>query len=220
MPGKEKRDDHRQQRSGRHRARSAPQGVREGHLHSRGAVDQSRYRAGPARSRVPYGRLPLGPLLLAATEGGLVRVAFELEGFDAVLEMLATRISPRILAAPRRLDPTARELEEYFAGTRHSFDVPVDFALSSGFRQAVQRYLPHIRYAHTLTYREVAERVGNPKATRAVGSACATNPLPIVVPCHRVVRTDGGLGGYLGGTAAKQALLALERAGTTREDEA
>ncbi|MPM80229.1 Methylated-DNA--protein-cysteine methyltransferase [bioreactor metagenome] len=159
---------------------------------------------------------PLGPLLLAATERGLVRVAFELEGFDSVLEALASRLSPRILRAPQLLDPAAKELEEYFTGSRRSFDLLVDLVLSSGFRQTVQRYLPHIRYGHTLSYRAVAERVGNPKASRAVGTACATNPLPIVVPCHRVVRTDGGLGGYLGGTAAKQTLLTLERSGSER----
>lgn len=155
---------------------------------------------------------PIGSLLLAATEQGLVRVAFEREGFDSVLESLATRISPRILHAPKRLDAAARELEEYFAGRRTGFDLPLDFALSSGFRQVVQRHLSDIAYGHTESYKEVAELVGNPKAVRAVGSACATNPLPIVVPCHRVLRTDGALGGYLGGLDAKMALLTLERA--------
>lgn len=163
---------------------------------------------------------PIGPLLLAATERGLVRVAFELEDFTSVLETLAARISPRVLEAPRRLDPVARELDEYFTGTRRVFDLAVDFALSSGFRQTVQRYLPHIHYGHTLSYREVAEQVGNPKASRAVGSACATNPLPVVVPCHRVVRTDGQLGGYLGGVAVKATLLTLERSRAEQEDEA
>ncbi|WOQ16065.1 methylated-DNA--[protein]-cysteine S-methyltransferase [Raineyella sp. W15-4] len=163
---------------------------------------------------------PVGPLLLASTERGLVRVAFELEDFTSVLETLAARISPRILEAPRRLDPVAHELDEYFAGRRHVFDVAVDLALSSGFRQTVQRYLPHIRYGHTLSYRQVAEQVGNPNASRAVGSACATNPLPVVVPCHRVVRTDGQLGGYLGGVAVKATLLTLERSRAEQEDEA
>lgn len=155
---------------------------------------------------------PVGPLLLAATETGLVRVAFEREGFDSVLETLATKVSPRILEAPRRLDAVAAELDEYFAGTRHEFDVPLDYALSSGFRQIVQRYLPHIGYGHTQSYKEVAEFVGNPKAVRAVGTACATNPLPVVVPCHRVLRTDGTLGGYIGGLDAKTTLLTLENA--------
>lgn len=153
---------------------------------------------------------PVGPLLLAATETGLVRVAFESEGFDTVLDSLATRVSPRVLQAPRRLDTAAAELDEYFAGTRRAFDLPLDLTLSSGFRQVVQRYLPHIGYGHTQTYTEVAETVGSPRAVRAVGTACATNPLPVVVPCHRVLRTDGSMGGYLGGLDAKRTLLELE----------
>jgi len=155
---------------------------------------------------------PVGPLLLAATEKGLVRVAFEREDFDAVLQALATKVSPRVLEAPRRLDVVATELDEYFAGTRRAFDVRLDYALSSGFRETVQRYLPRIGFGHTQSYRDVAEFVGNPKAVRAVGTACATNPLPIVVPCHRVLRTDGSLGGYLGGLDAKTTLLTLENA--------
>ncbi|MFC4374986.1 methylated-DNA--[protein]-cysteine S-methyltransferase [Nocardia halotolerans] len=154
---------------------------------------------------------PVGPLLLATTEKGLVRVAFEREDFDDVLATLAAKVSPRVLAAPRRLDPVAAELDEYFAGAREAFDVPLDHALSSGFRRVVQQYLPHIGYGHTCSYGEVAEFVGNPKAVRAVGTACATNPLPIVVPCHRVLRADGSPGGYIGGSAAKTTLLTLER---------
>ena len=155
---------------------------------------------------------PVGPLLLAATPKGLVRVAYETEGFDSVLEALATKLSPRVLEAPARLDAIAVELEEYFAGRRHEFDVPLDYALSSGFRQIVQRYLPRIGYGHTRSYQEVAELVGNPRAVRAVGTACATNPLPVVVPCHRVLRSDGSLGGYIGGLNAKTTLLSLEKA--------
>ena len=155
---------------------------------------------------------PVGPLLLAATETGLVRVAFEREDFDTVLESLAQKISPRVLEAPRRLDAVAAEIDEYFAGRRHVFDVPLDYAMSSGFRQIVQRYLPRIGYGRTQSYKEVAELVGNPKAVRAVGTACATNPLPVVVPCHRVLRTDGSLGGYIGGLDAKTTLLTLEKA--------
>lgn len=155
---------------------------------------------------------PVGPLLLAATDKGLVRVAYQGEDFASVLHTLATRLSPRVLQAPKRLDQVVRELEEYFTGHRHKFDVPLDYALSAGFRQVVQRYLPRIGYGHTLSYKEVAELVGNPKAIRAVGTACATNPLPVVVPCHRVLRTDGSLGGYIGGLNAKTALLKLEAA--------
>lgn len=153
---------------------------------------------------------PVGRMLVAATPVGLVRVAFEREDFDAVLESLSVRVSPRVLRAPARLDEVVRELDEYFGGRRHTFEVGLDRRLSSGFREVVQRFLPSIDYGHTLSYKQVAERVGNPSAVRAVGTACATNPLPIVVPCHRVTRSDGSLGGYLGGLEAKERLLALE----------
>jgi methylated-DNA-[protein]-cysteine S-methyltransferase len=155
---------------------------------------------------------PVGSLLLAATTAGLVRVAYAREDHDSVLQTLATKISPRILRAPRRLDAAAREIDEYFAGRRTGFDLALDFSLSSGFRQLVQRQLPQIGYGHTSTYQDVARSVGNPNAVRAVGTACATNPLPVVVPCHRVLRTDGTLGGYIGGPDAKTTLLTLERA--------
>jgi methylated-DNA-[protein]-cysteine S-methyltransferase len=155
---------------------------------------------------------PLDPLLVAATERGLVRVAFANEDHDLVLQQLADRISPRILHAPDRLDDTARELDEYFAGRRREFDVPLDWSLSTGFRNTVLHHLPEIAYGRTATYATVAQLAGNPKAVRAVGRACATNPLPLVVPCHRVVRSDGGLGGYRGGVDAKRMLLAMEAA--------
>lgn len=153
---------------------------------------------------------PLGELLLAATPFGLVRVAFAAEGVDDILADLAARLSPRILAAPRRLDEPARQLGEYFDRRRHSFDLPLDRALSAGFRGEVHRVLPDIGYGRTTTYGELAARLGSPRAVRAVGTACATNPLPLVVPCHRVVRSDGTIGGYVGGADAKRALLALE----------
>ena len=155
---------------------------------------------------------PVGALLLAATPKGLVRVAYAIEDHDRVLEDLAVRLSPRVLRAPKRLDAVARELDEYFARTRERFDVDLDLSLSRGFRQLVQRHLPEIGYGQTRSYKEMAELVGNPKAVRAVGTACATNPLPVVVPCHRVLRTDGTLGGYIGGLEAKTALLELEAA--------
>jgi methylated-DNA-[protein]-cysteine S-methyltransferase len=155
---------------------------------------------------------PLGDLLLAATERGLVRVAFAGEDHDAVLQTLADRIGPRILRSPRRLEEAARQLDEYFAGHRRRFDVPLDRSLSKGFRLSVLEHLSEIGFGHTESYAEVARLVGNPKAVRAVGTACATNPLPVVVPCHRVLRTDGSLGGYLGGIEAKTTLLALEAA--------
>lgn len=155
---------------------------------------------------------PVGALLIAATELGLVRVAYASEGHDAVLQSLADRISPRILLAPARLDTAARQLDEYFAGGRHEFSVPLDWRLSAGFRNTVLRQLPEIGYGDTASYAAVARLAGNPNAVRAVGSACATNPLPIVVPCHRVVRSDGAMGGYLGGVEAKRILLTLEAA--------
>jgi methylated-DNA-[protein]-cysteine S-methyltransferase len=154
---------------------------------------------------------PVGSLLLAATDKGLVRVAYEREDHDKVLTTLADRISARILRAPHRLDAAVREIDEYFAGNRTGFDLPLDFSLSHGFREQVQRYLSQIAYGHTASYKDVAVIVGKPKAVRAVGTACAANPLPIVVPCHRVLRTDGSLGGYIGGPAAKTALLEMER---------
>nr|WP_240615920.1 methylated-DNA--[protein]-cysteine S-methyltransferase [Nakamurella deserti] len=155
---------------------------------------------------------PVGPLLLAGTDAGLVRVAFESLGFDAVLATLAERISPRVLHAPRRLDAVARELEEYFSGRRRVFDVPVDLRLAAGFRRTVLEHLPEVPFGEVASYGGVAGLSGNPRAVRAVGTACGTNPVPIVVPCHRVVRSDGALGGYLGGVEAKRTLLALEGA--------
>ena len=155
---------------------------------------------------------PVGPLLLAATDLGLVRIAYAREGHNAVLQDLADKVSPRILHAPARLDTAARELDEYFAGTRQEFDMQLDWRLSDGFRSTVLHHLPEISYGHTASYATVAKLAGNPKAVRAVGSACATNPLPVVVPCHRVVRSDGAMGGYLGGTEAKRLLLDLEGA--------
>ena len=155
---------------------------------------------------------PVGPLLLASTARGLVRVAYASEGHDAVLQGLADRISPRILHAPARLDAAARELGEYFAGTRQAFDVPLDWSLSAGFRRTVLGRLPEIGYGRTASYSAVAQLAGSPRASRAVGTACATNPLPVIVPCHRVIRADGAIGAYLGGPDVKRALLTLEAA--------
>lgn len=154
----------------------------------------------------------VGPLLLAATEQGLVRVAFAREDHDQVLTQLATRISPRVLRAPARLETAARELDEYFDGRRRLFDLPLDLRLAQGFRRTVLTHLPEIGYGATASYAAVAAAAGSPRAVRAVGTACATNPLPVVVPCHRVVRSDGGIGQYVGGIDAKQTLLTLETA--------
>lgn len=153
---------------------------------------------------------PVGTLLLAGTPAGLVRVAFSGEDHDAVLAQLALAISPRVLHSPGRLDTAARELEEYFAGRRHSFDLALDLQLATGFRREVLDQLPRIAYGSTSSYAAVAALTSSPRAVRAVGTACARNPLPLVVPCHRVVRSDGSPGAYLGGTAAKALLLELE----------
>jgi methylated-DNA-[protein]-cysteine S-methyltransferase len=153
---------------------------------------------------------PVGPLLLAATTQGLVRVAYANEGHDSVLSALARDISPRVMNAPARLDAAAWQIDEYFAGRLMVFDVPLDLRLSRGFRREVLAHLLEIGYGKTATYSWVAAAAGNAKAVRAAGSACATNPIPVVIPCHRVVRSDGTIGQYGGGGDIKKALLALE----------
>jgi methylated-DNA-[protein]-cysteine S-methyltransferase len=157
---------------------------------------------------------PVGSLLIASTRAGLVRVAFSNEGHDAVLQNLSDRISSRLLRAPARLDAVARQIDEYFAGRRRTFDVPLDWQLSKGFRRTVLSHLAvDVDYGTTASYGTLARLSGSPKAVRAVGTACATNPIPIVVPCHRAIRADGTLGAYRGGPAAKRALLDLEGLG-------
>jgi methylated-DNA-[protein]-cysteine S-methyltransferase len=155
---------------------------------------------------------PLGTLVAATTERGLVRLAYEdfNGGLDLVLEDLAARLSPRIVEAPDRLDDVRRQLDEYFEGRRRGFDVPVDLSLARGFTQRILRAIHEIPFGQTSNYREIAAKAGNPRATRAAGNACGANPVPIVVPCHRVLRTGGGLGGYTGGVERKQRLLTLE----------
>lgn len=153
---------------------------------------------------------PVGSLLLAATDQGLVRVAYPGQGHDTVLGDLAKRISSRILHVPGRLDPVARELDEYFTGRRRAFDLRLDLHLATAFRRRVLAELTAIGYGRTASYGDIAESVGNPRAVRAVGTACATNPLPLVVPCHRVVHANGSPGGYAGGAKAKARLLELE----------
>lgn len=153
---------------------------------------------------------PVGALLLAATEQGLVRLAFAVEGHDEVLQQLLARVG-RPVPGLARLDGAARELDEYFAGRRRSFDLPLDRRLTrTEFQRSVLSRLPEIAYGTTASYTVLAAVAGRPKAVRAVGTACAGNPLPVVVPCHRVVRSDGTVGQYLGGPEAKRALLALE----------
>lgn len=154
---------------------------------------------------------PLGPLALAITRRGLVRVAYlDHRSLDAVLEDLAERVSPRVLEAPRRLDEARRQLDEYFAGRRLVFDLPIDWALEHGFTERVLRATARIPPGEVASYGEVAERAGSPRAVRAAGNALGANSKPIVVPCHRVVRTGGALGGYTGGIERKRFLLGLE----------
>jgi methylated-DNA-[protein]-cysteine S-methyltransferase len=155
---------------------------------------------------------PFGPLLVAATPRGLVRIAFEVEDHDVVLSGLAGALSPRVLRAPAQLDDIARQLDEYFGGQRRTFDVSVDLQLARGFRRAVLDRLRAIPYGSTQSYAAVAAAAGNARAVRAAASACSHNPVPIVVPCHRVVRSDGTIGQYLAGPAAKQLLLSMESA--------
>jgi len=155
---------------------------------------------------------PVGRVLVAAGDAGVLRVAFEVQGHEAALDDLAARVSPRVLEGGARLDPVLRQLDEYFAGSRTSFDVPVDLRLIRGVRRDVVEALPRIAYGSTASYAQVAAAVGRPAAVRAVGTACALNPVPVLVPCHRVVRSDGSTGRYAGGDEAKRTLLELERA--------
>ena len=154
---------------------------------------------------------PLGPLVVAATPRGLVRVAYTEPGSeDDVLDDLAARVSPRMLEAPERLDEPRRELDEYFGGHRKEFDLPIDWSILRGFTLKVLRETARIDFGELRSYAEVATAAGSPRAVRAAGNALGANPMPVVVPCHRVVRTGGALGGYTGGVERKEFLLHLE----------
>jgi methylated-DNA-[protein]-cysteine S-methyltransferase len=156
---------------------------------------------------------PMGPLLVAVTPRGLVRLAYNSnERSDAVLQELADRVSPRIFESPARLDEVRRELDEYFERKRIEFELPVDWSLSRGFTRKVLRATARIPYGNVVTYKDVARRAGNERASRAAGNALGANPIPIVVPCHRVVHSGGGLGGYTGGLERKKVLLGIEGA--------
>jgi len=155
---------------------------------------------------------PIGTLLLVATDAGLVRVGLSGTDHELILEQLASRVSPRVVEHPERLDPIKRQLEEYFAGQRRHFEYPIDWRLSSGFVRGVLERTVEIPFGETRTYAEMAELAGSPRAARAAGSALGANPIPVVVPCHRVLRGGGGLGGYAGGLDAKRMLLELEGA--------
>ena len=158
---------------------------------------------------------PLGKLLLARTPRGLVRLAYpDSAEEDALLQDLAAQLSPRILAAPRQLDEPRRELDEYFSHKRRRFELPVDWTLTRGFGRRVLRATARIPYGSASTYKDVAAKAGSPRASRAAGNALGANPLPIIVPCHRVLHSTGGLGGYTGGLERKRALLEIEAAQT------
>jgi methylated-DNA-[protein]-cysteine S-methyltransferase len=155
---------------------------------------------------------PLGRLTVAATRRGLVRIAYPSPDPGAVVEQLARVVSPRVLEAPARLDDVRRELDEYFEGRRTEFDLPVDWSVTRGFGRRVLRETARIDYGQVRTYTEVATKAGSPRAVRAAGNALGANPIPIVVPCHRVLRIGGSLGGYGGGLDRKEFLLRLEGA--------
>jgi methylated-DNA-[protein]-cysteine S-methyltransferase len=157
---------------------------------------------------------PLGPLLAVGTERGLVMLSYGEEPVDETLTRLAARLSPRILEAPARLDRTRRELDEYFAGARRGFDIPIDWSLISGYARAVLECTVAIPYGQASSYAAVSAAAGSPRGARATGNALGSNPIPIVIPCHRVLRSGGTLGGYTGGLDRKRFLLALESGGT------
>jgi methylated-DNA-[protein]-cysteine S-methyltransferase len=153
---------------------------------------------------------PVGELVAAVTPRGLVRLAYEDGRGDAVLAELAAKVSPRVVEAPARLDDVRRQLDEYFEGRRHDFDLGIDWALTRGFTRRVLQSTARVPFGELASYREVATGAGNAAAVRAAGNALGANPMPIIVPCHRIVRTGGALGGYTGGVARKEYLLTLE----------
>jgi methylated-DNA-[protein]-cysteine S-methyltransferase len=155
---------------------------------------------------------PVGRLLLATTPQGLIRLAYLDAGEDeeAVLERLATKVSPRLLSAPRKLDQPRRELDQYFEGARQQFEVSLDWQLVRGFGRRVLEATYRIPFGSVSTYKQVATEAGSPRASRAAGNALGANPIPIIVPCHRILHATGGLGGYTGGLERKRTLLAIE----------
>jgi methylated-DNA-[protein]-cysteine S-methyltransferase len=183
------------------------------------AVDPARVSAELARRADASGLLdvawatldtPLGPIAVFVTPRGVVRVAYDRENFGEVADEVAAHVSPRVLLAPRRTDLVRRELDEYFGERRRSFDLPIDWTLVRGFNQGVLRATADIPFGETASYGEVAAAAGSPRAARAAGNALAGNPIPIVVPCHRVIHAGGGIGGYTGGLENKRFLLHLE----------
>ncbi len=161
---------------------------------------------------VAYGELesPLGKLTLFVTPAGLLRISYDNDPLDEALDEIAARVSPRILRSPGATDAARRELDDYFAGRRHAFDTPVDWSLVRGFASGVLHATARVPFGQVTTYRQVAAEAGSPRAARAAGNALGSNPIPIVVPCHRVLHAHGGLGGYSGGLERKRFLLRLE----------
>ena len=157
---------------------------------------------------------PVGTLVAAATPRGLVTLSYadQFGGSDGVLDWVAAKLSPRMLEAPSRLDDVRRELDEYFAGRRRDFDLPIDWALASPWGRRILKATAAIPFGQVSTYGAVAAKAGNPKASRAAGRALNTNPIPIVVPCHRVIGASGKLIGYAGGLDRKLTLLRIEGA--------
>ena len=194
--------------------------LRGGRSPAEGAVVADAVRRATARAasegaaEVAYAVVdsPAGKLVAASTEAGLARLAYEdfNGGLDAILDRLASRLSPRIVEAPARLDAVRRQLDEYFEGDRRDFDLPLDLGLTAGFGRRVLEVTSAIPFGSMKTYKDVASLAGNERATRAAGNALGANPIPIVVPCHRVMRTGGGLGGYTGGLHRKELLLRIE----------
>ena len=189
--------------------------LRTTHVDPAAAIERLRERA--ARDGlldVAYATVdsPIGVITVASTPAGLVALGLPNREPDEVVEDLAARISPRVLEAPARLDEVRRELDRYFEGNLQNFDLPLDWQLTKGFRRRVLRQTARIPYGKTLSYKQVAAKAGNERAVRAAGSALGSNPIPIVVPCHRVLRTGGALGGYGGGLEVKEQLLRLEGA--------
>ncbi len=193
--------------------RNAVRESRHGGLSQRALDELAARAAREGLVDVAYGQAdsPFGPLTVAATDQGLVMLAYPELTVEDVLERLAREVSPRVLELPERIDPLRRQLDEYFEGRRREFDQPVDWRLvHGGFFEAILRATAELGYGETVSYREIAERAGNVKAVRAAGNGLGANPVPIVVPCHRVIATGGGLGGYTGGVERKQQLLELE----------
>lgn len=183
------------------------------------AIDPSQVTAELARRADAEGLLdvawatldtPLGPIAVFVTPRGLVRVAYDRENFGQVADEVAEQVSPRVLLAPQRTDVVREQLDDYFEARRRTFDVPIDWTLVRGFNQGVLRATAEIPFGETASYGDVAAAAGSPRAARAAGNALAGNPIPIVVPCHRVIHADGGIGGYTGGLHNKRFLLRLE----------